>query len=76
MGTLVDLEEPSSGVRGRVPRSIEPLVSRNADAMVRYDATGLVGERKPWAKVGRRPGDVGGTALLAASGEGEDAVIA
>jgi len=44
--------------------------------MERYDATELVSERKPWAEIGRRQGDVGGTALLGASREGDDAVAA
>ena len=65
---------PDSGVRDRVPRSIEPLVSRNTDAMEFCDATGRVNGRKSFAKMGRRPGDVGGTTLLVASGEGENAV--
>ena len=65
---------PDSGVRDRIPRSIEPLVSGNTDAMEFRDATGRVNVRKSFAEMGRRPGDVGGTALLGASGEGENAV--
>ena len=44
--------------------------------MVRYDATRRVSKRIPWAEIGRRPGDVGGTALLGAPREGDDAVEA
>jgi len=44
--------------------------------MVRRDATGTVPERAPCAGKGRRPCDVGGTALLGASGEGDDAIEA
>ena len=43
--------------------------------MERRDAAGPVSERISLAEVGRRPGEVGGTTLLAASGEGEDAVV-
>ena len=42
--------------------------------MERRDATGHVSIRMPLAEVGRQPGEVGGTALFGASGEGEDAV--
>jgi len=44
--------------------------------MVRYYATGRVGERIPRAEIGRRPGDVGSTALLGAPREGDDTVEA
>ena len=74
METLVALDEPKSRVRDRVPGSIEPLVSCNADAMERYDAPGHVSGRSPFAEMGSRPGEVGGAALLGASSEGEDAV--
>jgi len=42
--------------------------------MERCDAAGLLNERPPLTEIGRRQGDVGGTALLGASGEGDDAV--
>lgn len=73
-GTLVNLDEPKPGVRGGVPRPVPPLVSRDADAMERRDATGRVSERISLAEVGRRPGEVCRAALFGASGEVEDAV--
>ena len=42
--------------------------------MVRRDATGTVPERAPCAGKGRRPCDVGGSTLLGASWEGDDAI--
>ena len=42
--------------------------------MERRDATGHVSIRMPFVEIGCRPGEIWGTALLGASGEGEDAV--
>jgi len=74
VGTIVGLDEPNSRVRDRVPLPLVILVGRDRDAMERRISTSRVSEGIPLADVVRRPGDMGGTTLLAASGQGDDTV--
>lgn len=71
---LVDLDEPKSTIFDRVPRPIEPLVSRHVDAIVGCDTTSGIGERKLPASIGSRPSGPVSTTLLGAFREGEDGV--